>query len=243
LTKKLKRAKVVIEIAFAYKNAPHPIPFITCRTRITLTLSHRGEGEKKNNHMKSFSQQNRIFAQGQLPFQTDELSLFAKTFVVSLIITSIILSFPAFGHGASLNERIPLQATEKTASLDMNLINLIATSTTFTVRVSTNPNGQAINAVGALINFSTSSIKALNINFENSFCELFIFDTIDNENGQVNIMCGKPYPGVNTESTIAEITFQRLNTATSSIAFDSSLMVLANDGFGTDVLKTMNNLK
>jgi len=193
--------------------------------------------------MKSFSQQNQIFAQGQLPFHNDNLSLFTKTFIVSLIIISIILSFPTFGHGADMTERIPVRATEKTASLDMNIASSSATSTNFTVKVSTDPNGQAINAVGALINYSTSTVKAIKIDLTNSFCALFIANTIDNQTGQINVMCGKPYPGVNTESTIAEITFQRLTNATSSIAFDPSSMVLANDGFGTDVLRTINNLK
>lgn len=193
--------------------------------------------------MKFYNQQNQIFAQGQLPFHANELSLTAKTFIAGLVIVSIVLSFPTFGHGASVNERIPVRATEKTASLDMSLVSPSATSSSFTVRVSTNPNGQAINAVGTVINFSTSTIKAINIDLTNSLCSLFIFNTIDNQTGQVNIMCGKPYPGINTESTIAEITFQRLNTATSSIAFDPSSMVLANDGFGTDVLKTLNNIE
>ncbi|MBU4216319.1 hypothetical protein L6270_02010 [Candidatus Parcubacteria bacterium] len=193
--------------------------------------------------MKSFNQQNQIFSQGRLPFYYDDISSFAKTFIVGLIIVSITLSFPAFGHSADLTERIPVRATEKTASLDMNIINPSATSTSFTIRVSTNPNGQAVNAVGALINFSTSTVKATDIDLKNSFCALLIANTIDNQIGQINIMCGKPYPGVNTEATIAEITFEKLNTATSSISFASSSMVLANDGFGTDVLKTLNNLK
>ncbi len=193
--------------------------------------------------MKLFSTNDQIFTQAQLPFHDNNLNFMAKFFIVSLITVSIILSFPVFGHSSELTERLPMPATEKTASLNMGLDEQNTDSDTSVVKISTNPNGQAINAVGVLINFATSTIIIKDINTSNSFCTLFIVNTIDNQNGQINIICGKPYPGISTEATIAEITFQKLTSSAPDITFASSSMVLANDGFGTDILKTINNLK
>lgn len=194
--------------------------------------------------MKSSNQHNQILSQERLPFyNNDELGFLAKIFIMGLIVISIILSFPIFTHGAETDERIPVLTTEKNASLDMVITESATTTNSFILKISANPHSQAINAVGSYINFSTSTLEATEIDFENSFCDLFIENSIDNEIGRINIICGKPYPGVSEEATIAEISFKRLSTASSSVEFDTSSMVLANDGFGTNVLGKINNLK
>ena len=194
--------------------------------------------------MKNFNNNNQIFSQAELPFyNNEELSVIAKVFVFGLIVISIIFSFPVFTHGAEIGERIPVQTTEKTASLDMEIENQATTTDNFVLKISTNPNGQSINAIGTSVNYSPKEFKATKLNFDNSFCDLFIDKTIDNITGHVSIMCGKPYPGVDKESTIAEISFTRINKTSKNITFDTGSLVLANDGFGTDVLGEINNLK
>jgi len=194
--------------------------------------------------MKNFNNDNQIFSQAELPFyNNEELGVVAKIFVFGLIVTSIIFSFPIFTHGAEIGERIPVQASKKTASLDMTITGPATTTNNFILRISTNPNGQSINAVGTSINYSPKEFRATKLSFDNSFCDLFIDKTIDNITGQVSIMCGKPYPGVSKEATIAEISFTRINKAPNNLSFDPNSLILANDGFGTDVLKEINNLK
>ncbi len=166
--------------------------------------------------------------------------------IILLIIIALFLIFSSPTLVKSENTvRTPVKATSSTAILNMDLGDSTS-SDEILLDISVDPGGQSINAVGVFIFFSTSTLEATSINIENSFCDLFIEHTIDNKEGKISIQCGKPYPGINVESPIAQISFktQKSPDATwNGFKFDDNSMVLANDGFGTDVLKTKNNIR
>ena len=153
-----------------------------------------------------------------------------KFLMISFAVLMIILSFPNFVRG---QERLAIQSQEKTAILKLEEK---ATSTDhLIINIGLNP-GQSINAVWSSLEFATTSLFVEKINLENSFCDLFIMNSFDNINGTIDIMCGKPFPGISTSSTVAEITFKKLKKQTSALSFSDNSLVLANDGYGTNVL-------
>jgi hypothetical protein len=50
-----------------------------------------------------------------------------------------------------------------------------------------------------------------------------------------------PNPGITTSSTIAQLTFVALSPGVTTITISTSSLILANDGFGTDVLGGVQN--
>src|SRR3989339_434142 len=103
--------------------------------------------------------------------------------------------------------------------------------------------GEAINAVKAVINYDPKMVKVDKIITDSSFCKtgtsnMFIEKNIDNENGQVSIVCGLPNPGFSQEEGIlAELIIEPLQTGQISLRFGPESQVLANDGLGTNVLR------
>jgi hypothetical protein len=93
----------------------------------------------------------------------------------------------------------------------------------------------SINAIMAGINYSSDILEIERIDTENSFCQLFIerAATLD---GGANFICGSPSPGVSGNFEIAQIYFQIKNTGNTNISFNDECLMLANDGFATDIL-------
>ena len=136
-------------------------------------------------------------------------------------------------------EREPQQATERTAVLFFE--NELDDDNGFSIDASVDPGGQAINAVGMNISFDSEILQIKKIDTIDSFCELFIQNEFDNLNGTFSIACGKPFPGVATSSQIARISFEVIGCGWAHLNFSDDALVLANDGFGTDVLKQIDN--
>lgn len=142
-----------------------------------------------------------------------------------------ILSLPLAALGDE--ERIPKRAETRTASLYWQVKNYSASS--LSLQVVVNPGGQAINAVGFSLLFPTDQLSVKSIDTTKSFCELTVFNSFDNNIGQANLGCGKPYPGISTTSEVATINFSLKKGGKLDLSF-ADPMVLANDGYGTDVL-------
>lgn len=109
------------------------------------------------------------------------------------------------------------------------------------IKIYLNTSDQAINAVGIVINYDPEKVLVSDLNFDKSFCELFIEQVIDNQNGQIRIFCGLPTPGFSGKSSVASFSFKNL-TDKASFSFDDETQVLANDGFGTNIRAKTNNL-
>ncbi len=140
--------------------------------------------------------------------------------------------------------RIPVKTTKYTATINFKTTNNTATSSdTFTLNIDVDPGGQLINASYLFIGFASSSVTALDINTDNSFCSFFIEKSINQIEGGINIFCGQPYPGVATTSNIAQITFQKNINGLTSFEIKQNSQILANDGFGTNILKELNDIE
>lgn len=135
-----------------------------------------------------------------------------------------------------------LERALQTATLSLKEVSRDTETGKFVSDIIVDPNGQSINAVFASMSFSTSSLRIINLDTENSFCELFIDESFDNETGTISIMCGKPYPGIDAKANVGQVTFEKINQKETTISFSPDAMVLANDGYGTNVLATTTSL-
>lgn len=151
-------------------------------------------------------------------------------------VSSIILSFLLITTPVSYANDLKSIELKPKASMyiDLNL-NSATSSNIFTAEIIINPEEQNINAIAAYLNFSSSTLIAKNISFDNSFCELFIESKIDNQNGKISIICGKPNPGISHKSPVGKITFEAISKGEGKIEFSNDSAVLANDGLGTSI--------
>lgn len=103
--------------------------------------------------------------------------------------------------------------------------------------------GESINVVEIHVQYEPESIKVNDIITTNSFCdpETFIEKTIDNDKGEVVIICGKPNGFDGEIGTVANLLIEPLRPGEFHLRFDDETVVLANDGLGTDVLRQSTN--
>ena len=103
--------------------------------------------------------------------------------------------------------------------------------------------GEAINATQVSMQFDPQQLRIVDIVMDNSFCEqqFVIEKTIDNKNGKVVIACGKLGGFFADTATVAELLIQPLRTGEAGLTFDSDTQILAHDGLGTNVLRTMTD--
>lgn len=139
------------------------------------------------------------------------------------------------------NKPVFRQATEKTASLFFTPIN--AKGSNLTVKIMLNPGGQAVNAIGTIISFPAEILAINSINKDGSACEFFIDEEIDNNSGQLKFSCGTPTPGIEKESQLAQIIFTKKKSGWATLSFNDDSMVLANDGYSTNILKMLRGQK
>jgi len=99
--------------------------------------------------------------------------------------------------------------------------------------------GETVNAVEAVLNFNPEMIQVESIDTTNSFCSenMFIERSIDNDNGQVRVICGVVGGFHQPLGTVAELVFSPLQEGSFNIDFDSDSEVVAHDGLGTRVMR------
>ncbi|MEA3398765.1 MAG: hypothetical protein U9R06_03410 [Patescibacteria group bacterium] len=171
---------------------------------------------------------------------------FLKLFVNLAMVMLLFLQTSVYAFATTENSTIsrqPKKAETKTAVLltQFNNENKNTGASEFPVQILVNPGGQAINAVGIDFNFDQNILEAARIDFNSSFCTLFIKSWFDNKAGQIQIACGKPYPGISEEKEVATIYFRLKNSGWNEFTFTPKSQVLANDGFGTDILAALEN--
>lgn len=113
-----------------------------------------------------------------------------------------------------------------------------------TVAIQVFTGGEAINAVSAVVRYDPKVLKVLDIFTENSLCDpsLFSKKEIDQEEGRAKITCGLPNPGFFAPvGTVAELLVQPLTVGGVSLEFTEETRVLANDGLGTNVLRSVTD--
>lgn len=102
------------------------------------------------------------------------------------------------------------------------------------------PGEDEINTVSANIFFPANKLSLEMLSKNNTFCLFFVEEEIDNEIGWAKISCMKPYPGTDTVSNVISLVFRKKEAGEANLVIGDSL-VLANDGYGTNVLKEIKN--
>jgi len=145
-------------------------------------------------------------------------------------ISLLILAFSFFS--------LPVKAATKSARLYF-----LPTSGTyevgqnFSVRVSVDTGGQAINAVEDVLSFSKNTLQATSISKESTIVTLWVKDPIYNNSlGVISFAGGSPNPGFNGLGRIFRVYFSPIGVGPAWISYSSSAKVLANDGLGTNIL-------
>ncbi|PLX21198.1 hypothetical protein C0584_03220 [Candidatus Parcubacteria bacterium] len=155
----------------------------------------------------------------------------------------VFVFFSAFGI-VNADERIANENVISDASISLELAFFDASSSTGILNIMVDPGSQSANASGLVLNFATSTIQINSILTGNSFCSFFLENNFDNSTGKLSLSGMKPYPGIATSSLMGQIFFEKISTSSSDIIINQDeSMVLANNGYATNVLATSSSLK
>jgi predicted Holliday junction resolvase-like endonuclease len=138
------------------------------------------------------------------------------------------LATPLVSHAASLS----LGPTTGTFTV----------GSTFDVSIMLNGEGQAINAVGALLQFPPDKLQLVSPSVGKSVIGVWVTaPQFDNQKGEINLEGVIPN-GLKTDSgLLTTLTFRVKSVGTAVVKFSSQSRVLLNDGVGTDVLDNLQN--
>ncbi|MDA3840389.1 MAG: hypothetical protein PF572_04830 [Patescibacteria group bacterium] len=166
-----------------------------------------------------------------------------KNNIIQILIFVLLIS-PLTTRAEIDVSRIATENVIHDAQIFLELQNFDASSSLGVFDIWVNPGSQSINASGLVLGFATSSINILGTLSGNSFCDFFLENNFNNNTGELRLSGMKPYPGVATTSLFAQIIFEKIDNATSTISIlEDESMVLANNGFATNVLATTTDLK
>jgi hypothetical protein len=105
------------------------------------------------------------------------------------------------------------------------------------------PHQAEINTVSTEISYPIDKISFKEMSKENSFCSFFIENNVDAINGKIKISCASPYPGTDKTSRVITLYFKGLKKGLAEISLSDDSLVLANDGYGTNVLNEITGQK
>lgn len=174
-------------------------------------------------------------------FHTQEASGIGSVQRIGYFLLSAFLIFFSAFPAVSYGREAGAPATEKTAILSIQTVK--ETKTAITLDINIDPGGQAINAVGTYLKYDPKRIEMQKLITENSFCDLFVEKEFQNSGGSLKFSCGKPYPGIDQPDQVVRLVFKKKSKGWTEIKFTRDTQVLANDGYGTDVTKTINHAK
>jgi hypothetical protein len=113
---------------------------------------------------------------------------------------------------------------------------------TFTVRVVASSPSRSVNAFSGTVSFPKDKLQVVSVSKENSIVNLWVQDpTFSNVSGSVNfegVVLNPGYTGSN--GRVISVTFRAIAAGTAALDFTTAYM-LANDGSGTNVLRTMQD--
>ncbi len=113
---------------------------------------------------------------------------------------------------------------------------------TFAIRMVVSSPAQAINAVSAALSFPADKLQVTSISKVGSILNLWVAEpSFSNSAGTVSLEGVVPNPGYQGPSgPILTINFRVVGTGNASVRYTSG-QLLANDGYGTNVLRTKNS--
>lgn len=112
-----------------------------------------------------------------------------------------------------------------------------AQNATHRIAIRLTTGGEAVNAAEVLLGFDPKMLSVEEVLMENSFCVFTVATEVDNKSGKVRVACGLPTPGFSGRGIVAELLLRPRAAGYAGITFEEGTMVLANDGFGTNVLR------
>ncbi len=104
------------------------------------------------------------------------------------------------------------------------------------LRLKMNTGGRPVNAVRTVITYDPAMVEAVQLQADGP-CEIFLEQIIDNDNGRLVLSCGVPNPGFSGDGELAEFIFSVKQKGWTDFAFDNGTMMLANDGYATDIME------
>lgn len=113
---------------------------------------------------------------------------------------------------------------------------------TFTVRVLVSSPRQAINALSGTVSFPTDKLQVTSVSKIGSILSLWVQEpSFSNSRGTVTFEGVVPNPGFSeSNGRVLSITFKVVGTGIADVKLSSGSL-LANDGYGTNVLKTLGS--
>ena len=154
--------------------------------------------------------------------------LWIALFLVALSIYPTLAELPArisTGGKASLSIQLP-----STQNLEPGH--------EFPLEIHLRTGGQAVNAVGLTAHFDPLNLEVLQMNTGNSFCSFYTENSFDTIRGDIHLSCGTPSPGFEGDSTLATLIMRPKQRGSSEITILPNAMALANDGKGTNILRS-----
>ncbi len=110
---------------------------------------------------------------------------------------------------------------------------------TFSVRIMVGSSAQAVNAVSAVLSFPNDKLQVTSISKIGSILNLWVEEpSFSNTAGTVSLEGVVPNPGfTGSNGPVVTINFRAIETGTATLRFSSGSL-LANDGYGTNILRT-----
>lgn len=136
---------------------------------------------------------------------------------------------------------VPLLAEAATLGVSPSTVS-VQEGNIVTVRLSVNTQGTAINQGEGTLRFPTDMLEIVSVSKSNSIFSLWVEEPrFSNAAGTVQFDGGVPTPGYNgTAGTIVSITFLAKKSGIATLSL-SDTAIRANDGLGTDVLRSSAN--
>jgi len=99
-----------------------------------------------------------------------------------------------------------------------------------------NSNDQSINTIMASLKYQKDKLEFIRTDRTNSEFSIFLEDDNKKE-GILNIISLQPFPGIKGKANVINLIFKPLKNGVAEIKFLENSKVLANDGYGTNVLR------
>jgi hypothetical protein len=136
---------------------------------------------------------------------------------------------------------LPLKKSTKKVSLMLMIPQSIAVHVgdLFPVTLELNATTTPVNTIDVTIAYPTSSVRLIAKDESVSPLAIRLVNLPPDDLSETTQI--QPSPGIQSVATLAKFTFQALRSGTAAITIASSSQVLANDGFGTDVLGSVQD--
>lgn len=160
--------------------------------------------------------------------------------------TSRKLIVSAIALGTAIAATLTYLAFEKPQArqLPARLYSSASTAPSHVIPISLDTAGQTINAAEVFLSFDPQSVRIDSVSKDGSILRFWITDEpkFSNVSGVISFAGGLPTPGFRGNGMIGTIAFTLLKPGPALLHFQSKSRVLLNDGKGTSVALTQDDL-